>query len=205
MKIEFTKKISEIDKNLIKNIVNTSCSIVQNFFDINSIRINVDIDEPQTIPEWGVGGIGDHSSIDIFLEENRQSDWEKHLPRTIFHECHHFIRGNQTDLDKTLVDLVFSEGLALHFEVEADGAPPSFFSKILTESQRDKMYHTFKVEYKDSSYDHARWFFGNGEFSFQAGYDLSYFLVGKFLKDRKTTASKSIGINSDEFVRYLNL
>lgn len=205
MKIKFSPNVSESDKILIESIINDSYLRVRSFLKIGPVVFNLAIDEFKTIPQWGVGGYGDHSNIELFLEENRPNDWKEHLPRTIYHECHHFVRAGKVNLDDKLADLILSEGLAQHFEIEVDGQSPSFFSNFLNESQRSEMLDTFKVEYNDLSYDHSRWFFGKEEFLFQAGYDFSYFLVDGFLENKKLPASKLVDVSTDEFIEYLNL
>jgi uncharacterized protein YjaZ len=43
-------------------------------------------------------------------------------------------------------------------------------------------------------YDHSLWFFGRGEFPFQAGYDLSYYIIEEYLKMNITSPEKEINL-----------
>ena len=70
MKIEFNSRVEDKDKELIKSLVVDSFLLIGKFLNINSIVVKIDIDKSQVIPEWGVGGMGDSESIDLFLEKN---------------------------------------------------------------------------------------------------------------------------------------
>ena len=166
---------------------------------LEEVIIRVTYDKKNIIPEYGVGGFcGDEAYIDIFLEENRESDWERWLPSTLYHEWHHLARRRGPGYGKSLLEALISEGLALHFEIEVEGKEPPFFADFLEQDVRYKMIDILKIEYSDTQYDHWRWFFGKGEFPFLAGYDLSYYIIKKYLEDKGVNSSELVELSAKE-------
>lgn len=200
-------KFSNIDatsQTTIAVIVEDSLKKLNAVLPLSQVEFLVAADQSQVIPEWGVGGYcASASSIELIVELNRQDDWQNYLPRTIFHEWHHLARWRGPGYGQTLMEALISEGLAQHFEVEVGGCEPAFFSIFLDPLVRKQMLGALRREISDTAYDHNRWFFGKGEFPFQAGYDLGFHITDLFMKSRKKRPSELIQLNSSEMENYL--
>jgi uncharacterized protein YjaZ len=198
---DFKSDESKLIKRVVGNAVERACA--QLF--LQDVKIHIFLDDQQTIPEWGVGGYCENADqIEIALSPGLKTEWEIHLPRTIAHEWHHLARWRGPGYGTTLPEVIISEGLAQHFEIDCFPGPPSFFSTVLSDKQRSEILAAFIREFQISNYDHARWFFGKGEFPFQAGYDLSFNLIGEYLLNQGTTAAKAAGLTTSQLFRTLS-
>lgn len=199
VEIEILTPLSNEEASLIKEACASASSRASALLPLSDIKFRFFLDDSQTIPEWGVGGYCENSAqIDIALSPGRLADWMTNLPRTIAHEWHHLARWKGPGYGTTLPEVVISEGLAQHFEVDCFPGPPSYFSVVLTEEQRTEILRKFIIEFQLPTFDHARWFFGKGEFPFQAGYDLSFAVLGEYLADRRSTAANEVALTPGE-------
>lgn len=202
--IEFTDDINTKDRITLTRTCSGAASRVNQLLPLSDVKIHFFLDDNQTILEWGVGGYCENKDqIEVALSPGRQDDWQKYLPRTIAHEWHHLARWRGPGYGTNLVEVIISEGLAQHFEIECFLGPPSFFSIVLTPEQRSQIFQSFKSELKRSGFDYSRWFFGKGEFPFQAGYDLSFAITGEYLEIKNSLASKEVFLNADHLVDTL--
>ncbi|MDP7320879.1 MAG: DUF2268 domain-containing putative Zn-dependent protease [Bacteriovoracaceae bacterium] len=205
MSIQFKNEASNTEQEILINTIEKAVEISQNFIPLRDVSFSIEFDEQQVIPEWGVGGYCENDSlVEIAVEKNRENDWKQFLPRTVFHEWHHLARWRGIGYGKALLEVMISEGLAQHFEVEVDKGNPSFFSQFLTSEQRNNMFACLKNEYRDPSFDHSRWFFGKGEFPFQGGYDLSFYITGMYMTETKAKPSQLIDLTAEKMATFLD-
>jgi len=204
MEIEISGALTNDQSLLIKQVILETLVRARALLFLNDIKFQVIIDDSLAIPEWGVGGYCENSrQIDLALSPNRESDWKRHLPRTIAHEWHHIARWRGPGYGTTLATVIISEGLAQHFEVDCFPGPPSFFSSFLNDRNRASILASFIREFNAPEFDHRRWFFGKGEFPFQAGYDLSFAVLGEYLAKKNTVAAKEVGMSPEQLLEVL--
>jgi uncharacterized protein YjaZ len=195
--IELPEGLSSNQREIIARTITMSVNITSRILPLAHAFFKVVLNDDETIPEFGVGGCcGDAREIELALSPGREDDWIKHLPRTIAHEWHHLARWQGPGFGTLLADYIISEGLAQQFEVECFPGPPTFFSVFLTEQDRSLILEKFKEEWNTKDVDNSRWFFGKGEFPFQAGYDLSFYLVGKYLALKRLLPSEQVYLDS---------
>ena len=128
MEIEFKTGTRAADQRILTRIIFAASARVSEYLPLQDVSFTVEVDESQVIPEWGVGGYCEEGQpISLAVEEKRQQDWERYLPPTIFHEWHHLARWRGPGYGKTLLEVMISEGLAQHFEVEVGGGEPPVF------------------------------------------------------------------------------
>ena len=204
VEIQLTEQFSQAEAALVKATIGSAVEHIGSLLPLSLVKLHVFIDDDQAIPEFGVGGYCENASqIDIALSPGRESDWKTHLPRTIAHEWHHLARWRGPGYGTTLPQVIISEGLAQHFEMDCFPGPPSFYSSYLSDEKRSTILTTFISEFHESAFDHARWFFGKGEFLFQAGYDLSFYVIGKYLADMKSIAANEVALSPEQLLRIL--
>ena len=66
-----------------------------------------------------------------------------------------------------------------------------------------KILNAFIKEFNSKEYDHSVWFFGKGEFPFLAGYDLSYFIMGEYLKMNMSSPEKEVNLMPEQLLPIL--
>jgi len=200
--IKTSPEFSKAQIDLLTQTITEAIGRINVLLPLSDVRFNFFLDDNQTIPEWGVGGYCENSNqIDIALSPGRERDWKLHVPRTAAHEWHHLARWRGPGYGKTLSTVMISEGLAQHFEVDCFPGAPSFFSSFLAEKERAKIRETFIREFYGSQFDHSRWFFGKGEFPFQAGYDLSFSILGEYLERTQSTAAHEVSVTPERLCK----
>ena len=142
------------------------------------------------IPDLGMGGCAYSSHcLSVTLDPDNPA-YAKSLDagefgRTLAHELHHCLRfatvGYGFDLGSSLV----SEGLADHFDREANGGDGRPWSHALAPHQWPGLLARIEPLLVSPDYDHAAWFFGrhdsSGTIPRWTGYTVGYHLVGAYL------------------------
>jgi len=111
---------------------------------------------------------------------------KKDLLGTIYHEMHHMARGycvlhSEIEQPGFLLNSIFSEGLATHFEMEQIvDYTPAYSCYNVTEVKA--WLPKLKEEMWKINYDHQRWFFENGE-ELWMGYKIGKYLVDQIIKN----------------------
>ena len=103
------------------------------------------------------------------------------LERTVAHEFHHVCRWQGPGYGRTLGEALVSEGLAGRFAAQLYGEAPEPWEDALTEAQARDLAALAEARWTMADYDHAAWFFGQGDHPRWAGYTLGYRLVGRTL------------------------
>ena len=207
MKILASKEMTNAQSEIISEIISTSVKHISTFIPLEEVSFNVLLDEKRTVPAYGVGGYGKNAQeIELYLAPNREKDWQTYLPRTIAHELHHVARWRGPGYGTTLAETIISEGLAQHFEATCFPGPPNFFSVCLKDDERKEILNAFISEFHTQKYDwndHSIWFFGSGKFPFLAGYDLSYYVMGEYLKLNLSSPEKEVNLKPEQLFTLL--
>ncbi len=116
----------------------------------------------------------------------------KELPRSVSHELHHAVRWKAVGYGRTLMEVLVTEGLATCFEVELWGGKPSPWATAIKGKTFEKLWQKATQEFKNTSYNHNRWFFGSDDLPRWAGYTLGHDLVRRYLAKHPTESAASL-------------
>ena len=108
------------------------------------------------------------------------------LSRTLAHEIHHCLRFAAAGYGRTLGEALVSEGLADHFDREANGGAGQIWNHTLTPAEWSAVVSLAEPVLAASRYNHLTWFFGGQTSSGDpiprwTGYTLGYHLIGAYL------------------------
>lgn len=173
---------------LIQGELNKSLNKILEKLPVSDIDIIISDDSKRIIPELGIGGYApnDHQ---VFIYLNPQfphlrETIQKHLKRTLAHELHHCMRWRSPGYGHTLLEVLVSEGLADHFDLEVNGGEAEPWCRALKAGEVAKFTEIARTEYFNRDYSHKAWFFGSKERGIPrwTGYTLGFKLVGDYLK-----------------------
>ena len=115
--------------------------------------------------------------------------------RTILHELHHVLRRDEVGYGDTLGEALVSEGLAGHFVMEALGSRPEPWERAVGRDTLMLWARRALLNWRNTEYNHAEWFFGHGEKPLWLGYALGFAIVADYLN---THQIKSAGALADK-------
>jgi hypothetical protein len=150
-------------------------------------------------PAGSVGGFSSPYGGDISITVYPNGDdfrktmrvW---LPPVIAHEMHHSSRILAgPGYGSTLLQALVTEGLAQHFAEEVfPGTPKPPWDHPLSRAEEHALWKKAQLRLHDSRYDHDVWFHGAGNIPGDAGYNIGYNLVVRFLNRQHTTAGEEV-------------
>lgn len=127
---------------------------------------------------------------------------ENDLKSAVYHEMYH-IADDFTFFAKkklSLLDVLFSEGLAVAFEMEQVPKRIPVYAKY-TDALIKKWLPEVKREKLNKNYSHDEWFWGKGKKPYQLGYRTGTYLVAQIKKHNpKLTADKLINSSTIELL-----
>ncbi len=151
----------------------------------------------------GSGGFCPKEGVILIFLNTEAKNWEKILPFTIAHEFAHSVSGYYGGGDYNIGQGLIFEGLAEQFRETVLGGKPAPFSKAINEKEILKNLEKIKnkMEINDLNL-HFEIFFGQGEnYPLWAGYTIGYYLVRRYLKDKKDVNwNKLLRINPKEIL-----
>ena len=208
VKIKAGKKLAKLEKT-VKRIIDSEIEQVENLMRIPvDVDIVVDDDVSRVIPEVGVGGYSASPNL-LYIHINPEfkgiaKTLNTALRSTLAHEMHHCVRWHFCGPEKTLLEAVVSEGLADHFDIEANGGEPKLWDISIKPSRLSAIKKKIKPELNKREYDSALWFFGANEKNVPrwAGYSLGFYAVGEYMKTSGKPASKLVGEDAKKFLRF---
>ena len=135
-----------------------------------------------------MGGVGGFCSwknvLMIFLHPT--INWETALKETIAHEFAHAVSPFYNGGNITVGQGIIFEGLAEHFREFVFGGETAPYSKAINKNEIEiilnELKHKLNLKGDDFYYEV---FFGKGKYPMWAGYSISYYLVGKYLENKK--------------------
>ncbi len=171
----------------IQSITKFAVAQTAKYIPLHETTIRIVDDPKSVIPNHAHSG-WTHSadSIRITLDPHfphKEKLLYEELPRTISHELHHAVRAKAlVNEPNTLGAALINEGLATHFETEVWGGEPSKWATALNQEQLQELLKVAVNERTDTTYDHARWFFGAKELPRWTGYTIGVYLVKEYLR-----------------------
>jgi uncharacterized protein YjaZ len=143
--------------------------------------------------------------IDIMLDTDREDIINlinNELAAVMAHELHHVIRTASGIEEKTLFQILISEGLACHFETQFRVNKTSiFFDEVKRHEWRD-LYNQMQAKLKDSDFNYPVYFGGKdtSKFPNRAGYWVGFNLVSEYIKKHGGSAATLVGIPAEKLV-----
>lgn len=149
---------------------------------VEGVTVAISTDPSEIIPGWGVGGFTrSASNVDIGIDPGlADSTLAQRLPSIVAHELHHIARVRGPGYGHTLLEAIVSEGLADHFALERFGQPPPPWTMALSADEYSHWLARARLEFDSTGFDHAAWFFGNGQIPNWTGYTLGFRIVGDY-------------------------
>ncbi len=159
------------------------------------------------IPEIGIGGFSPSAEVvyltmdpdNLHFADSLKSEF---LP-LLGHELHHCARHAGPGYGRTLGEALVTEGLACHFETELRGGTVPFYAQALDEASLQAITTRARDEL-EHSYDHRSWFFGEAVQNLprHAGYSLGFRIVGRYLVNRATLASRAWAVPAHDVLVF---
>ena len=143
--------------------------------------------------------------IDIMLDTDREDLDDliiNNLSAVIAHEIHHAVRASSGVEDKTLFQMLITEGLACHFETKFNGNNvPLFFDEIKTFEWRE-LYIQMQSQFNDVDYNYPVYFGGKDKTKFpnHAGYWVGFNLVSAYIKTNGGCAATLFDLPAEDMV-----
>jgi uncharacterized protein YjaZ len=121
---------------------------------------------------------------------------------SLAHELHHSARTAAVGYGSTFREVLISEGLAGHFDVEINGTDPKPWDIAVQGEELERMKQLAQKEFDNEDYNHYRWFFGVGDenIAHWTGYSLAFSLVGDYLKKNENTAAELVDVPAGEIL-----
>ena len=162
------------------------------------------VDDPHSaIPETGVGGSAPTAHLLYIYVDPEFTDLDKTLDfeirSTLAHELHHCARWANIGYGSTLLEAIVSEGLADHFDIEINGGVPKLWDTAIQREGLETLLEMAKLEFTNSDYDHAAWFYGSAKIPRWAGYSLGFKLVGDYMQKTQKKASELVSEPASSF------
>lgn len=154
------------------------------------------------IEELAVGGYAPSAEfVAIAVEPDNPEfvHWRDRIPATVAHELNHAARWRTPGYGRTLLECLVSEGLAVAYETELFGKEPPYSHPC---GDLQEFWEAAQPLLDRTDYNHARWFFGNGDLPRWTGYALGYELVQRFVAAENMTVREATGLHATDFLRH---
>ena len=123
------------------------------------------------------------NTILIFI--NFTERWEKYLKETIVHELAHAL-SPYAKPNASIGSWLILEGLAEHFKDFILSGNRSSWTKTVSEDEAWRIFDEVKDIIKETDFDkYSEIFYGTGKYHMWAEYTIGYYLIKKYLKDKK--------------------
>lgn len=178
------KKLRDGDVIEIERISKKHLEIAMSVLKIKNINVSIYPNKEWCIKETGDGGYTAASDwVQLFIDPSKKNSFHSILknsfPANIYHEIHHSKRMSCAGYGETLLEVVVSEGLAMHFakKMYPQFIPP--WTKYRDEELKE-MFRLFN-KHKNKTFDYSEWFLGYGK-QHWLGYKIGFHLVDKYIR-----------------------
>ena len=107
------------------------------------------------IPELGMTGDSpSDGAVFVTLDPdnpNLLKDFDNEFMATLGHELHHCMRYGGPGIGTNLGEMLVSEGLACHFELELRGSSVPFYARALAAAELDRLWERAQRELNEAS------------------------------------------------------
>jgi len=174
----FNKKERKKIEKIIKNTANYAAKILNLG---NNQRINFTVYLVDGKFSWGFTQSKDWIQLYVIKKKFNQDD----LKSAVYHEMHHIAR-NYTAFTKrkiSFLDTLFSEGLAVVFEIEQVPKRIPVYSKYTNNFIKKWLPQLKKENLWGDDFSHDEWFWGKKGKPYRLGYELGTYLVNQIKKN----------------------
>lgn len=157
---------------------------------------------PWTVAETGVHGyapLAHWVQLSVTPEHPAfQANWRAELRGTLAHELHHCRRWQGPGYGTTFLEVLVTEGLAQHNELEERGGPPPY---ALAHIDLPELAARAEPLLDRADFGFAAWFYGSEAKGLPrwAGYALGYELVREYLSAQGGTAAQHVHAPAEAF------
>lgn len=185
-------------KSLAEDAFNDAVRRVSRVIPLDDVEVTFTVDPDAVIPEWGVGGCTeDAHRVTVALDPSAELRIHE-ITSTLVHEFHHALRWRHTTLDKSLRDMLASEGLAVMFETDLMGVEPFYARQDLPADEVQLALQELDAEPCDTS----RWFYGGGTAPPAFGYTYGHQLCKAYALAMNKTASDLIDVPTHVIIDF---
>ena len=133
----------------------------------------------------GVGGFCPWKNV-ILIFLNFPEGWETYLKETIVHEFVHSVSPFYKGGDFSIGEGLIFEGLSENFREKVFGGKSAPYSKALNEDEAMKTLNEIKDKLNSKNWnEYMAIFYGTEKYALWAGYSIGYYLIKKYLKNKK--------------------
>jgi uncharacterized protein YjaZ len=182
---------------------------VQGLLNVGQVDVMIVRNPTWTIPESGFGGYcPEPHLVQIWLDPSAQNfaeNLELELAATIAHELHHAVRWHNPGYGRTLLEAMVTEGLAECFEILFRNGQTPFYAVPFEKSEMRALLERARLEFENSSYNHAAWFFGDETQNLPrwTGYKLGFEIVHHYLEQTNQTAAQACAVEAKTVLETL--
>ncbi len=184
----FNQKEKQQIKNIIRNTVNYAVGILN----LKNIRIiNFTLYRVGKSFTWGIAESKD--LINLYIPKKKIN--ENDIKSAIYHELHHIARDFTffTKRKVSFLDTLFSEGLAVVFEIEQVPKRIPSYSKYTKNLIQKWIPELKKEKLMGSEFSHDEWFWGRKGKPYRLGYKIGTYFVNQIKKNYPNlTATKLV-------------
>jgi uncharacterized protein YjaZ len=139
-----------------------------------------------TIKEMdGIGGFCSWKNV-LMIFLHPINNWENILKETIAHEFAHSISPFYNGGNITIGQGLIFEGLAEHFREFVFGGKTAPYCKAINKNKIKLIFNELKSKLNSKNDEfYSEVFFGTGKYPLWAGYSIGYYLIGKYLENKK--------------------
>lgn len=194
----FNKKEGETIKNIIKSTTKHAAKLLN----LENNRI-INFTVYPFDGKFSYGSVQSKEWIELFVVKNKKIN-EDDLKSAVYHEMHHIARG-YTFLTKrkiSLLDTLFSEGLAVVFEMEQVPKRVPIYAKYSNIFIKKWLPQIKKENLWGADFSYDEWFWGKKGKPCQLGYKIGTYLVNQIKKNcPKLTADKLVKKGAKELLK----
>jgi len=154
------------------------------------------------IEELAIGGFAPSAEFVVIALDPENPEfvhWRSNIPGSIAHELNHAARWHAPGYGRTMLECLVSEGLAVAYEAAWQGAEPPYAHPG---GDLQRFWEQAQPLLDRTDYNHARWFYGNGDLPQWTGYALGYELVQRFVAAENMTVRESTNLPATAFLHH---
>ncbi|MBU2893717.1 DUF2268 domain-containing protein [Colwellia sp. D2M02] len=192
--------------DLLENKAQDSLVEIKKHIELPNIDVVISPCSEEYKTESGIlGCVSTPYVIDVLLDTDRKdlsNIINNELTSVIAHELHHVIRTSFGVQEKSLLQVLVSEGLACHFETKfSDDATSKFFADIKKYEWRN-LYSKMQANLESTDFNYPVYFGGKdmAKFPNRAGYWVGFNLISEYIDKYGGCAVTLVGTAAEEFV-----
>lgn len=192
--------------DLLQSKAQNSLIEIEKYIELPSLDIIISPCSDEYKTEGGIlGCVSTPYLIEILLDTDREDLLRvinDDLTTVIAHEIHHSIRSASGVEEKSLFQVLISEGLACHFETKFNKTvTPKLFDEVKKYEWRD-LYDQMKTDLKSFDFNYPLYFTSKdvSKFPNRAGYWVGFNIVSEYINKYGGCAASLVDIPAEKLV-----